>query len=137
MKNLFDNAIAFVMLLGIVSLSAQTKISCASQVILSDDEARILLYMTPEAIGARQAGTDVEIEHSQPTRQYPAEDYFLATVVSQKPTSASVLGNGILGTFIVNRHTGEIKSMGDFATVNGKEMDRVRAWLLHVHCTQK
>lgn len=127
----------FVMFLSVVPLFAQDKKPCISTIRLSDDEAQILLYMTPEAIAARQAGADVDIERSEPTQQFPAADFFAATLVSQKPTSGSVLGNGILGTFVVNRHTGEVESTGDFTTVKGKELNRVRAWLLHAHCASR
>lgn len=125
------------MLLSIVPLFAQAKKACSSPIHLSDDEAQILLYMTPEAIAARQAGTDVDIERSKPTKQYPAVDFFAATLVSQKPTAGSVLGNGMLGTFAVNRHTGEVESTGDFTAVTGQELKRVRAWLLHAHCASR
>jgi hypothetical protein len=124
-------------LLGVAPLFAQIAKPCTSSFRLSDDEAQILLYMTPEAVTARKAGTDVDIERSAPTQQYPAADFFSATLVSRKPTAGSVLGNGVLGTFSVNRHTGEVESTGDFTTVKGRELDRVRAWLLHSHCAPR
>lgn len=124
-------------LLACAPLLAQTSKPCIASVRLSDDEAQILLYMTPEAVTARRAGTDVDIEHSGPTQQYPEADFFSATLVSRKPTSGSVLGNGILGTFTVNRHTGEVESTGDFTTVKGNELNRVRVWLLHAHCASR
>ncbi len=123
--------------LACVPLLGQTSKPCTASIRLSDDEAQILLYMTPEAVAARKAGTDVDIEHSASTQQYPEADFFSATLVSKKPTSGSVLGNGILGTFTVNRHTGEVESTGDFTTVKGNELNRVRVWLLHAHCASR
>jgi hypothetical protein len=137
MKNIIRTASFFLMLPSIVPLFAQATKPCTASFRLSDDEAQILLYVTPEAIAARQAGTDVDIERSEPTLQYPAADFFAGTLVSQKPTPGSVLGNGILGTFVVNRHTGEVESIGDFTTVKGKELNRIRGWLLHAHRTVK
>jgi hypothetical protein len=129
--------IPLALLLNITPLSAQTPKPCGLTFRLSDDEAQILLYVTPAAIAARQEGTDVDIERSEPTQRYPAVDFFTATLVSRKPTSGSVLGNGILGTFVVDRRTGEVESIGDFTPVKGKELDRIRGWLLHAHCTTK
>jgi hypothetical protein len=111
--------------------------ACSASSRLSDDDARILLYVTPVAINARTAGTDVDIEVSAPSGQYPVNDFFVAALVSQKPVGASTLGNGILGYFSVNRRTAEVKSTVDFTPVNGKELERIRAWLLHAHCYSK
>lgn len=135
MKNFVGVVCLFSVLLGEVPLFAQATKPCTSSFRLSDDEAQILLYMTPAAVAARQAGTDVDIERSKPTRQYPAADFFSATLVSREPTSGSVLNNGILGAFVVNKHTGEVESTGDFTTVKGKELNRVRAWILHERCS--
>jgi hypothetical protein len=125
------------MLLSFTPLDGSSGKPCSSKLRLSDDEAQILLYMTPAAIAARQEGTDVDIERAEPTREYPATDFLSATLVSDKPTSGSVLGNGILGTFIVDRRTGEVESGAAFERVEGKELKRVRPWLLHAHCTSK
>ena len=45
-----------------------------------------------------------------------------------------MLGNGILRYFAVDKRTGEVESTGDLTIVRGKELDQVRAWLLHSHC---
>lgn len=123
--------------LACVPSLAQTSKPCTASIRLSDDEAQILLYMTPEAVADRKAGTDVDIERSAPTPQYPEADFFSSTLVSRKPTSGSVLANGMLGTFAVNRHTGKVESTVDFTTVKGNELHRVRAWLLHAHCASR
>jgi hypothetical protein len=121
---------------GIGSLTAEAAKPCTSVSPLSDDEAQILLYMTPISIAARQAGTDVDMERSDPTQQYPAAEFFVATLVSQD-SSFSVLNNGILGEYAVNKHTGEVISMAAFTPVRGKALNRVRDWLLHAHCAGK
>jgi hypothetical protein len=111
--------------------------TCPAGSRLTDDDARVLLYVSPVAIQARKAGTDVDIEKSEPTGQFPARDFFVAALVSRKPTEGSVLGNGILGYFSVDKRTGEVESTGDFTTVKGVELDRVRTWLLHARCGHK
>lgn len=111
--------------------------ACSGSSRLTDDDARVLLYVTPAAVDARKAGTDVDIEKSEPSSQFPANDFFVAALVSQKPTGASVLGNGILGYFAVDKRTGEVESTGDFTSVKGKELSRVRTWLLHSRCGGK
>jgi hypothetical protein len=108
---------------------------CASS-RLTDDDARILLYVSPAAVDARRAGTDVDIEQSDPSEQFPASIYFVAAVVSQKPTSGSVLGNGILGYFAVDKRTAIVESTSDFTPVEGKELMRIQGWMRHAHCIQ-
>jgi hypothetical protein len=116
---------------------AVARAACSGSSRLSDDDAQILLYVTPAAIDARKAGTDVDIDKSAPSAQYPVDDYFVAALVSQTPTEASALGNGILGYFAVNKRTGEVKSTVDFTSVTGKELERIRTWLFHAHCSSK
>jgi hypothetical protein len=108
--------------------------ACSSPSRLTDDEARTLLYVTPAAVLARRAGTDVDLERSEPTREFPAVDYFVAAIVSRKPTAGTVLGNGILGYFAVDKRTGSVESVGDFTPVEGKELARVQKWMRHAHC---
>jgi hypothetical protein len=107
---------------------------CATPSKLTDDEARILLYVTPAAVSARRAGTDVDIEKSSPTKQFPAPDYFVAEIISQGPTGGGVLGNGILGYFAVDRRTASVEFLGDFTPVKGKELARVQQWIRNAHC---
>lgn len=111
--------------------------ACPTGLKLTDDDARVLLYVSPAAVQARKAGTDVDIEKSEPTEQFPATNFFVAALVSKKPTDGSVLGNGILGYFSVDKRTGEVESTGDFTTIKGVELDRVRTWLLHARCGHK
>jgi hypothetical protein len=128
-------ALMLTVLMGIVlAQPTRAQFACSASSPLSDDDARILLYVTPAAIDARKAGTDVDIEKSAPSAQYPTKNYFVAALVSQKPTEAGTLGNGILGYFAVNKRTGEVKSTVDFALVTGKELERIRAWLFHARC---
>jgi|ERR1700743_1484766 hypothetical protein len=97
---------------------------------LTDDDACILLYVTPYAVEARKAGSDVDIEKSGPTKGYPVADYFVAALVSRKP-SLGVLGNGIIGYFAVDKRNGTVESMADFTPVNGMELRRVQNWMRH------
>jgi hypothetical protein len=129
--------ILFVLLVALFGLGsyihAQSH-SCECTARLSDDEARILLYVVPASVAARRAGTDVDIEKSEPTAQYPASDFFVAALVSRKPTSGSALANGILGYFAVDKRTGAVESTVDLEAVHGKELSRVQGWLRHAHC---
>jgi hypothetical protein len=108
--------------------------ACSDSSRLSDDDARILLYVTPAAIDARTAGTDIDIEKSAPSAQYPAAEFFVAALLAQRPTGATALGSGILGYFAVNKRTGEVQSTVDFRSVNGNVLDHIRALLIRTHC---
>jgi hypothetical protein len=110
--------------------------ACSETSKLTDDEARILLYVSPVAISARNAGTDIDIEKSATTKQFPADDYFVAAIVSQKPTGGGVLGNGILGYFAVDKRTASVESTSDFTPVKGKELARIQVWIRNIHCIQ-
>jgi hypothetical protein len=101
---------------------------------LTDDEAQILLYVSPPAVLARESGTDVVFERSEPDEQFPAGRFFVAAITSLRPTRLSSLGNGDLGYFIVDKQTAEVQSLGDLSTVKGKELGRVQALLRHSHC---
>lgn len=125
--------ILVLLLAGCNYLSAQVIRACSPS-RLTDDDAQILLYVTPAAVAVRRVGTDVDIQRSRPTPQFPADDFFVAALVSQKPTDQSVLGNGILGYYAVDKRTGEVESTGDFRPVKGKELGRVQVWLRHSHC---
>jgi len=108
--------------------------SACSTSKLTDDDARILLYVTPAAVAARKAGTDVDVEESKPSKELPAPNYFVATLVSQRPTRDSVLGNGILGSFAVDKRSGAVESLSNFTPVRGSELQRVQSWMRHGHC---
>ncbi len=117
-----------------VGLAAQTGHSCSLASRLTDDEARILLYVTPAAIQARLNGTDVDMEPSAPSKQYPANSFFVAALISRSPKGGGVLGNGILGYFAVNRQNGDVESTTDFSPVSGNELSRVQGWMRRSHC---
>ncbi|MGB9406835.1 MAG: hypothetical protein WCA89_04815 [Terracidiphilus sp.] len=126
----------FVTLGSSSTLFSQATPKCTEPSRLTDDDARILLYVAPVSIAARRAGTDVDLEQSSPSKQFPAADYFVAAIVSQKPTSGSVLDNGILGYYAVDKRSGVVESITDFTRVNSKELSRIQAWMRHSHCIQ-
>jgi hypothetical protein len=107
--------------------------ACGAPSRLTDDDARILLYVAPAAVDARRGGTDVDIEKSDSSRQFPVSDYFVAAIVTQKPTSSSSLGNGILGYFAVDKRSGLAESISNFTPINGMELSRVQNWMRHAH----
>jgi len=133
-KTCLQSLLFGLLLVGAWPVEAQSSAPCTITSVLTNDEAKVLLYVTPAAVSARREGTDVDIEKSEPTDQYPASNFFAAALVSKRPVKDSGLGNGILGYFVVDKRTGQVESMDDFTTVKGKELDRVRTWLLHAHC---
>ena len=126
-------SLGLVVIVAPVFCLAQAPSACSTSK-LTDDDARILLYVTPAAVAARKAWTDVEMEQSNPSKQFPAGDYFVAALVSRRPTENSVLGNGILGNFAVDKRSAEVQSLGDFTPVRGRELQRVQSWMRHGHC---
>jgi hypothetical protein len=128
------NTTLFGIMLALFSPAVLAGTECASPSKLTDDEAKILLYVTPAAVSARGTGTDVDIEKSSPTKQFPAQDYFVAEVVSQGSAGGGVLGNGVLGYFAVDRRTASVEFLGDFTLVKGKELARVQQWIRNAHC---
>ena len=133
--NIFSRcaSLGFLMIVGCQLVRPQGSSACRTSK-LTDDDARILLYVTPAAVEARKAGTDVDLEQSKPSKEFPAADYFVAALVSQRPTSNSFLGNGILGYFVVDKRNGEVQSLNNFSPVSGGELQHVQSWMRHGHC---
>ncbi|HEY4357822.1 MAG TPA: hypothetical protein VGN16_18870 [Acidobacteriaceae bacterium] len=104
---------------------------------LSDNEAQALLQAIPSSISAKRQGVAVDIEKSGPTQGFPNEDFFVAAVVRERPAQESPLGNGILGYFAVDRHTGEVISLNDFTKVKSKHLDEVRFRMCRGKCAAR
>lgn len=125
---------------GVVTAWADTPPTC-TPTKLSDEDARILLYASPIAWHAccenKSSGEDVrnELMISEPTKEYPSDDFLVAAIVSRKPVSA--LGNGILGYFIVDKRTGVVTSMSDFEEVKESDFSKIQTWMRNEHCIQK
>jgi hypothetical protein len=122
------------MTLASVGVAVHGAETCSEASRLTDEEARILLYVTPAAVSARETGTDVDVEKSPPTKQFPADRYFVGVVISQEPTGGGLLGNGILGYFAVDKRTASVAFVGDFTPVRGKELARIQEWMRRAHC---
>jgi hypothetical protein len=137
----FLGSLFFLFLLneGILTVWADTPATC-TPTKLSDEYARILLYASPIAWDAccknKKGGDDVrnELMVSEPTKEYPSDDFLVAAIVSRKPVSA--LGNGILGYFIVDKRSGVVTSMSNFEEVKEKEFAKIQAWMRKEHCIQ-
>lgn len=96
---------------------------------LSDDDARILIYVSPRAEAARNQGAKVDIKDTEPSKKYPASDYFVGVIVRHK-----FFGDDMLGHFVVNKQTGTIKALGKSAEVKGVELKRIQSLMRLEHC---
>lgn len=101
---------------------------------LTDDDARILLYVTPDAIAARKEGGDVGFEENVPDPQHPAADFYSAMLYSEKPLKGDALGNGILGYYLVDKRSATVTDIRDMSVVKGRELMRVQKLMRHGHC---
>jgi len=125
--NMIATGLLFLMLTLGVS-PAQAAVKC-SPTALGDDDARILIYVSPVAETAREQGAKVDIKDSEPPKKYPASDYFVGTVVSHK-----FFGDDNLGHFVVNRRTGSVMALGKSAEVKGAELMRIQNLMRLEHC---
>jgi hypothetical protein len=123
-------SLGLVLIVGSRFVWSQAPSTCSTSKLTDDD----VLYVTPAAVAARKAGTDVDMEQSNPSKEFPAGDYFVAALISRKPTRNSVLGNGVLGNFAVDKRSAEVQFLGDFTPVRGSELQRVQSWMRHGHC---
>lgn len=96
---------------------------------LVDDDARILIYVSPMAESARNQGAKVDIKDSEPSKKYPASDYLVGGIVSHK-----LFGDDILGYFAVNKRTGTVTALGNAAEVKGAELMRIQDLMRLEHC---
>ena len=109
-------------------ISAQGNNACVPS-RLTDDDARILLYATPDAISVRKSGTDVDIEEDTGfKKEYPPTNYFVAWLVSRK---GDMPGRGY---FAVDKRSAVVESLSDFTEVKGAELMRIQEWMRHGHC---
>ncbi len=107
---------------------AQASPNCSSTK-LTDDDARILLYVSPVAESARKKGAEVDIKATEPSKKYPASDYFVAAIVSQK-----LFGKSILGNFAVNKRSGTVNALGNVTEIKGVELMRIQKLMRREHC---
>ncbi len=118
----------FFLILAFSGSQAQAAPKC-SVTKLSDDDARILIYVSPKAEAARKQGAKVDIRDTEQSKKYPASDYFVGAIVRHK-----LFGEDILGHFVVNKRTGTVKALGKTAEVKGVELNRIQNLMRIEHC---
>ena len=128
MKTRIFASYSFFLVLAFYGSCVQASPKCSSTK-LSDDDARILLYVSPIAESARKKGADVDIKDSAPSAKFPASDYFVGAIVSK-----TFLSNAILGNFVVDKRYGTVKALGDVREVKGAELMRIQKLMRLEHC---
>lgn len=128
MKTRIFASYSFFLVLAFYGSCVQASSKCSST-MLSDDDARILLYVSPLAESARKKGADVDIKDSAPSEKYPAPNYFVGAIVSKK-----LLSNAIVGNFVVDKRHGTVKALGDATEVKGVELMRIQNLMRLEHC---
>ncbi len=128
MKTRIFASYSFFLVLAFYGSCVHASSKCSSTK-LSDDDARILLYVSPIAESARIKGADVDIKDSAPSEKHPASNYFVGAIVSKK-----LLGNAIAGNFVVDKRYGTVTALGDATEVKGAELMRIQELMRLEHC---
>lgn len=128
MKTRIFASYSFFLLLAFYGSCVQASSKCAAT-RLSDDDARILLYVSPLAESARKKGADVDIKDAAPSGKYPAPDYFVGAIVSKKFLSTAIVGN-----FVVDKRHGTVRALGNATEVKGIELMRIQNLMRLEHC---
>ena len=97
---------------------------------LSEGEARQLVMAVSDAIAVEKAGGKVTAESYVPPQRKHVFYYFALTTTL---TKATLLDNGIIGYFSVNKQTARVVNVAE-KDVAGKELERLQVTLRAQHC---
>ena len=99
-----------VLVLGVLSMASGTGQNISAQTTqgnctaISERDARILLYLIPNAFALRAKGDDVGIEHTRLAEEdHPAKYAFQLRGLKANPYGSTLLGN-----FTVDKCTGQV-----------------------------
>jgi hypothetical protein len=107
--------------------------SCGPTPILRD-EAEKLLGVVPEVLAAKHEGGKLTFVNWEPGPDYRVRTFYFFQVLSTA-TSTTVLDNGMIGYFGVNRVTGEVVELNsDKPHVDGIDLKRLQTALRVKHC---
>lgn len=119
----------------IVVPNAQSKTSCTATPF-SREEAKYLLTFIPQAVIARRAGSKIEAVNWNPGPSYRKDLFFFYLLLaSGSGMHTTMLDNGVIGYFAVNKVTGRVVGgpSGD-QTIEGEALMRVQTKLRTEHC---
>ena len=122
---------------AVVLLCSAWLVTCAaasapcSPTPLSQSEARDLVLAIPAAITARAAGGDVQARPSGPESKL----FYTFMLLTNGKEPATLLDNGLLGYFAVNRRTGRVvEATAGEETMRGETLEGLQKRLRSRHC---
>jgi len=131
--------IAFITFLGcfIVTPIAQSRTTC-STTPLSPIEAKHLLKFIPQAITAKKAGGKLDVVNWNPGTSYRKDlFYFFFLLVNDKGMQKTVLNNGVIGYFAVNKIDGDVFEALVPSIIEDKVLMKMQAKIRTKHCIGK
>jgi len=124
-------AAIFMLLLVVPEAFPQTGCSPAP---LSQDDARNLVRLIPDALAAQRIGGKLTVIDWKPGHDYREDVFFFFELLSTKSLPTTPLDNGVLGYFGVNRTTGEVVQLDSDTWIKGATLKRLQDKLRASHC---
>lgn len=124
--------VAVLLFIGLVSSALQAQAACVPSP-LSPAEARRLLSMVPAADAAKRLGGRIEAMNWSPGSDFRNDVYYFYTVLTDKK-QVTILENGLIGYFAVNKTTGEVVEATLDARVESKALEAIQRKIRAQHC---
>lgn len=124
--------VAVPLFIGIASSLLQVQAACVPRP-LSKEEARRLLSVVPAAAAAKRLGGRVDAMDWSPGPDFRNDLYYFFTVLTDKK-QITILENGLIGYFAVNKTTGEVVEATSDARVESKTLETVQGKIRAQHC---
>jgi hypothetical protein len=102
---------------------------------LSQKEAQRLVLTIPDAVAARKLGSKLSAVNYDPGPTYSHEQFYYFMLLSSM-TKATLLDNGIIGYFSVNKATGRILDVADEEVLD-ETLAKLQAALWVKHCVSQ
>jgi hypothetical protein len=109
--------------------------ACAPS-LLSKDESQRLLSVIPAAESARRLGGRVDAVDWTRGAEFRNDVYYFYMLLTDRK-QATLLDNGLIGYFAVNKRTGSVVEAASGATVQGKALAMRQAEIRTRHCVTR
>ena len=110
----------------------QVQAACVPRPLLNE-EARRLLSMVPMADAAKRLGSRIDAMDWLPGSDFRNDVYYFYTVVTDKK-QVTILENGLIGYFAVNKTTGEVMEATSDKRVESKALETMQGKIRAQHC---
>ena len=124
--------VAVPLFIGLASSLLQVQAACAPRP-LSREEARRLLSVVPAAAAAKRLGGRVDAMDWLPGPDFRNDVYYFFTALTDKK-EVTVLENGLIGYFAINKTTGQGVEATSGTAVQSNALEAMQGKIRGQHC---